>query len=214
MAKPVPPAPCIYLVASRFLIPDGFLAAVEAALRAGVDIVQMREKEGSASELRELGRRLRILTEQYDAAFVVNDDPDLAVALGADGVHVGRDDMPVERARDIVGPDRWVGLSTHDVDQVHAARQADVDMIGFGPVFSTTTKDAGVPRGRDGLASAVKAAGDLPLFAIGGIDATGIVDVIAAGCRRVAVSSFILASDDPAARVAELRVRPESNSPS
>lgn len=203
MTQPLPETPTIYLIATRSLVSGDHRAVMEACLDAGVDIVQLREKDPAVA--RETGPWLRELTASFGVPLVVNDDPRLAVELGADGVHVGQDDRPVAEVREIVGDEMTVGLSTHDASQVDAARDAGVDMIGVGPVFATTTKDAGAPVGVELVRYAMKLAPEVLVFPIGGIDAVGARRIAEAGCRSVAVSSWILAAADPAARVAELR---------
>jgi thiamine-phosphate pyrophosphorylase len=125
--------------------------------------------------------------------FVVNDYADIALAVGADGLHVGQDDLPLECAKKIMG-DKIVGLSTHSLEQALEAERLGADYIGFGPIFHTSTKDAGVPRGAEAVRE-IKAAVSIPVIAIGGITAGNAAGVFAAGCDGVAVSSGIGSGD-------------------
>ncbi|MGQ9592083.1 MAG: thiamine phosphate synthase, partial [Planctomycetota bacterium] len=143
-------------------------AALRAALEAGAEMVQLRAKVRPDGEVLAAARRLRELTARAGALFVVNDRPDLAVLACADGVHVGQEDLPVAEARAIVGPERLVGVSTHGPEQARAAERAGADYVGAGPVFPTSTKEAGPPIGPDGLAEILGAV-SIAAFAIGGI---------------------------------------------
>ena len=144
--------------------PDDFLAA---ALRGGVDIVQLRIKDGSDEEVLAAARRFRAACDAHDALFILNDRPDLVHAADADGVHVGQDDTAVAQARELIGPDRLIGLSTHSPAQVDAAAGADVDYIGVGPVHETPTKPGRPAVGLELVRYAASSA-SVPFFAIGG----------------------------------------------
>ncbi|MGO9822828.1 MAG: thiamine phosphate synthase [Solirubrobacteraceae bacterium] len=170
---------------------DDFL---EAALRGGVDIVQLRLKDADDELVLATANRYRRLCNAAGALLIVNDRPDLAVAGDADGVHVGQDDVAVEQARAVVGPERLVGLSTHSLDQVRAV--AGVDYIGVGPVHATPTKPGRAPVGRK-LVRYAAANCTLPFFAIGGIDTTNIAAIRDAGARRVAVVRALTQAPDP-----------------
>jgi thiamine-phosphate pyrophosphorylase len=178
---------------------DEFL---HAALDGGVDIVQLREKDASDQEVLAVGRRFAEVCGEHGALLIVNDRPELAVAAGADGVHVGQDDLPVERAREIVGPDRIVGLSTHSPAQIDAA--AGVDYIGVGPVNATPTKPGRPAVGLE-LVRYASSHAAVPFFAIGGIDPSNVAAVRAAGAERVAVVRAIVEADDPAGASRALR---------
>jgi thiamine-phosphate pyrophosphorylase len=181
--------------------PDDFL---RRALRGGVDIVQLRIKAGTDEEILAAGQRFRAACTAAGALLIVNDHPDLAVALDADGVHVGQDDMAVARARTLVGPHRLVGLSTHSPEQIEAALGAGVDYIGVGPVYATPTKPGRPPVGLRLVREAAQRS-PLPFFAIGGIDAGHISAVRAAGARRVAVVRALTGAADPEATARSLR---------
>jgi thiamine-phosphate pyrophosphorylase len=187
----------LYLVCDRR--PAGFLAA---ALRGGVDVVQLRDKTATDDELLAAAAEMRSVCHEHGALFIVNDRPDLAAAAGADGVHVGQDDVPVGQARAAVGEERLVGLSTHTPAQVDAA--AGVDYIGVGPVAATPTKPG---RPAVGLALVTHAAAHatVPFFAIGGIDATLARAAAAAGATRIAVVRAITQAADPQVAAAALR---------
>jgi thiamine-phosphate pyrophosphorylase len=189
-----------------YLVLEGAAAArvVEPALRGGVDLVQLRDKDASDEEIVRAGRELRELCHAHGALFLVNDRPDLAVECDADGVHVGQDDMPVDEARGIVGSDRIVGTSTHSPPQVDAAEAADVDYYAVGPVFETPTKAGRPGTGWDLIAYAAGRA-TKPWFAIGGIDGETAAAAVAAGAERVVVVRAIRDADDPEAAARELR---------
>jgi thiamine-phosphate pyrophosphorylase len=169
---------------------------LDAVLAAGVDIVQLRDKTADDAALRRAAAEFRAATAAHGALFILNDRPALAADVGADGVHVGQDDMPVARARELVGPDRIIGLSTHSPAQVDAA--AGVDYIACGPVHATPTKPG---RPAVGLALVAHAAAHArhPWFAIGGIDPENVGAVLTAGARRVVVVRAIADAADPAA---------------
>jgi thiamine-phosphate pyrophosphorylase len=181
------------------------LDVVPAALGGGVDVVQLREKDAADDRVVAVGRRLRTLCDEHGALLVVNDRADLAVACGADGVHVGQDDEPVGSVRDFVGPDVFIGLSTHSPEQVEAAeRDPDVDYLGVGPVYETATKPDVEPVGLELVRYAAGHARK-PWFAIGGIDASRAPAVADAGAERIAVVRAIRDAADPAAAAAALR---------
>lgn len=180
---------------------------VRAAIRGGVDAVQLRGKELPAREQLAIGRALRAITREAGVLFIVNDRVDLALALDADGVHVGQDDLPAEIARQLVGPDRIVGVSAATISEALAAREAGADYLGVGAIYGTATKpDAGAPTG-PALLGSIRGAVDLPLVGIGGITATNAAEVIAAGADGVAVVSAIVAADDPEAAARDLSAR-------
>jgi thiamine-phosphate pyrophosphorylase len=181
---------------------DTFL---ERALKGGVDIVQLRVKQGSSDEqILWTARRYKALCLAAGALLIVNDRPDLAVAADADGVHVGQDDMPVEQARSLVGAERLLGLSTHTRAQVDAAGCAGVDYIGVGPVHATPTKPGRPAVGLELVGYAARRS-VVPFFAIGGIDTTNVAPVAAAGARRIAVVRALTEAEDPELAARALR---------
>ena len=173
-------------------------AFLEAAVRGGVDLVQVREKNLSDSELLRRLEEAREITRRLGVPFVVNDRPDLAVLAGADFVHLGQDDMPVEAAR---GFGLSVGLSTHSPKEIEAAT---ADYIGVGPVYSTPTKEGRPAVGLE-LVRHAAASARVPCFAIGGIDASNAGEVVAAGATRLAVVRAISDAPDPEAAARALR---------
>jgi len=181
---------------------EGLLAA---ALAGGVDMVQLRDKEAGDDELLRAAAVFRRLCEEHGALFWLNDRPDLAQACGADGVHVGQDDMPVAEVRGIVGPDVLVGLSTHSPAQLAAALDTGADQLSVGPVYATPTKEGRPATGLDYVRHAAESAGERPWFAIGGIDRDNVRDVAAAGARRIVVVRSIRDADDPREAAAALR---------
>jgi thiamine-phosphate pyrophosphorylase len=172
------------------------------ALRGGVDVFQLRDKAASDEELLESAALARSLCDDAGALFVINDRPDLVEPTGADGVHVGQDDACVAEAREVVGSDRIVGLSTHAPEQLAGAQRADY--VAVGPVHATPTKPGRPAVGLDYVRHAATHA-TVPWFAIGGIDATTVEAVVAAGARRIVVVRAIAAAPDPEAAARTLR---------
>jgi thiamine-phosphate pyrophosphorylase len=188
---------------------------LDAALRGGADIVQLREKSPrDAEELIALGAPFRRTAAEHRALFILNDRPDLVAACEADGVHVGQDDMPVAEARQLAGPDALVGLSTHSREQVEAACAAAgvdrPDQISVGPVWATPTKE-GRPGTGLGLVEYAASEATIPWFAIGGIDTRNVSAVVAAGAERIVVVRAIRDAEDPAAAARRLRVALEAS---
>ncbi|HEX6229050.1 MAG TPA: thiamine phosphate synthase [Solirubrobacterales bacterium] len=179
-------------------------ALLHAALTGGVDIVQLREKELDKDEIERSARTFRRLCDTYSALFIVNDDPYLARECGADGVHLGQDDMPAEEARGILGPEAIVGLSTHSPEQLAASASLPVDYVSVGPIWETPTKE-GRPGVGLGYVEHAASSAPHPFFAIGGIDPSNAGEVIAAGARRLGVVRAIRDSEDPAAGAEALR---------
>jgi thiamine-phosphate pyrophosphorylase len=195
LRAPWPAASRLYLITPARPDLEGFL---EAAIRGGVDLVQVRDKELADGQLLAALRRARDVTRRLGVPLVVNDRPDLAVLAEADAVHVGQDDVPVAVARRFeVG----VGLSTHSPAEIDAA---DADYIGVGPVYETPTKAGRPAAGLELVRHAAKRA-RVPWFAIGGIDSRNVVKVVAAGATRVAVVRAIGDAPDPEAAARALR---------
>jgi thiamine-phosphate pyrophosphorylase len=180
---------------------DAFLGA---ALRGGVDIVQLRMKTSDDAAIVRAGRRFRRITAAHDALLIVNDRPDLAAEIGADGAHLGQDDMAIADARPILGADRLLGLSTHSAPQIDSAAAAGVDYIGVGPVNETPTKPGRAAVGLELVRYAARRA-RVPFFAIGGISASNLVPVRDAGARRIAVVRALTEASDPDAVARTLR---------
>eukprot|EP00913_Durusdinium_trenchii_P008842 g8308.t1 len=173
-------------------------SVMRAALEGGTDIIQVREKSMPDRELLEYLHRARQITREADALLIVNDRPDLAVLCDADGVHVGQDELSVAATRQIVGADRLVGVSTHEIAQARRAVAEGADYLGVGPVFPSTTKHFDKFAGLD-YVKEVAAEITLPWFAIGGIDGNNIASVCAAGATRVAIGRHITGDSNPAA---------------
>jgi thiamine-phosphate pyrophosphorylase len=180
--------------------PDDLL---EAALRGGADLIQLREKAArSDQELIALSRPFRAAADRHGALFILNDRPDLVDACRADGVHVGQDDMPIADARRTAGASALVGLSTHSTSEVDGASAAQgddrPDQISVGPVWETPTKEGRRATGLDLIRHAAEHA-TLPWFAIGGIDTENVAEVVEAGARRIVVVRAIRDAADPEA---------------
>jgi thiamine-phosphate pyrophosphorylase len=192
----------LYFVADR----AGLDRALDGALRGGTDLVQLRDKTAGDAEIVAAARLAVARCAAHGALFVLNDRPDLALAVGADGVHVGQDDMPVAEARAIVGDDAIVGLSTHSIAQADAGARSGADYIAVGPVHATPTKEG---RPAIGLVPIRHAAGTIdavPWFAIGGIDSETVGAVVAAGARRAVIVRAIAHASDPEAVARDLRL--------
>ena len=179
-------------------------AFLHAVLRGGVDVVQLRDKHAGDAELQAASARFAAACAEHGALFIVNDRPELAAAVGADGVHVGQDDTPVPDARRIVGADRLVGLSTHSPDQIRDAGAGGADYIGVGPVHATPTKP-GRPAVGEALVHEAAVSAEVPYFAIGGIDPTNVAAVVSAGGTRIAVVRALTEAADPEAAARALR---------
>jgi thiamine-phosphate pyrophosphorylase len=189
----------LYLVCEEQ--PDDFLHEVMAA---GVDIVQLRMKDAGDDAILAAGQRFARVAATHGALFILNDRPDLVAEVGADGVHVGQDDVTVSEARAIVGPDRLIGLSTHSPTQVDAAAGLDVDYIGVGPVHATPTKPGRAAVGVELVGYAAEHAG-VPFFAIGGISPENVEAVRSAGAERIAVVRALTEAASPGQAARRLR---------
>ena len=163
-------------------------------LLKGVRWIQFREKERSRHDIYGEAIRLRRLTKDYNAVLIINDFPDIAICAGADGVHLGQDDLPLKEARKIMGRNRIIGISTHSLEQATVAEKDGADYIGFGPIFPTLTKDAGRPKGIEMLHE-VKKKVNIPVVAIGGINLVNVKSVLHTGVDAIAVASAILTGD-------------------
>jgi len=179
------------------------VALAEAAVRGGATVVQLRGKALSYREFLDLGLRAADRLAGTGVPLIVNDRVDVALACGADGAHLGQEDMPLAEARKVLGPDRIIGISTHSTAQAREAALAGADYIGFGPVFPTATKDAGPLQGVEVLKQ-VRASVGLPVIAIGGIGAENIGAVLAAGADGAAVISAVLGAPDVTAAATRL----------
>lgn len=198
--------PAVYPITDTHLSGLTHAEQVRRLIAGGATFIQLREKRVPAGEFYDhAGEAVRIA---HDAGVkvLVNDRVDIALCTGADGVHLGQDDMPVEAARRLMGPDAIIGYSTHSVVQAVAAAKLPVDYIAIGPAFATTTKDDTSPVvGLEGVRSVRSAIGEMPLVAIGGIRAENIADVIAAGADSAAmIADIVSRPDEIELRIAQL----------
>ncbi len=181
------------------------LEVIRAAIAGGATVVQYREKEGTTRQMIEEARALRELARQAGVPFIVNDRVDIALAVGADGAHVGQDDMPAPLARKLMGPGKIVGVSATNLEEALQAERDGAAYIGAGPIFATPTKpDAAPPIGLEALAEICRRV-SIPVVAIGGINAENAGAVIEAGAAGVAVVSAIVAAPDVEAAAHQLR---------
>lgn len=187
----------LYLITDRHQTAGrALVSVVERALKAGVKAVQLREKDLDTRSLLELARELLFLTRHYDALLFINDRIDLALAIGAHGVHLRSDSIPVTAARRLLGPDRLIGVSVHSVDEVLNVQANGADFAVLGPIYDTPMKRMyGDPIGLRPLEEASQRS-RIPVFAIGGISSRRIQAVRRAGASGVALISAILAADD------------------
>ena len=169
-----------------------------AALSQRVGMIELRDREQPDAAIERAAGTFRRLADTHSGLFIVNDDPYLAQRLNADGVHVGQDDMPPAEAREILGPEAIIGLSTHSREQIEAAHEQPVDYISVGPIWETPTKEGRPATGLDLIREAARTA-SLPWFAIGGIDPQNAAEVAAAGAERLCVVRAIRDAADPRA---------------
>ena len=185
------------------LRPDmaSFLPAV---LRGGVDVVQLREKQRPDAERLEMARIMVPICHEFDVPFVMNDSPELALESGADGVHVGQDDVSVSHCRDVLGDEAIVGLSTHSPDEFDAALSERASYLSAGPIVATPTKPGRTGTGLD-YAVTCQARSDRPVFVTGGVDAANIAGLVAAGLRHFVVVRALCEASSPERAARELR---------
>jgi thiamine-phosphate pyrophosphorylase len=180
-------------------------AVVADALRGGLHAVQLREKDLSSCQLFELAVELRAVTREYGAKLLINDRVDIALAVGADGVHLGKASLPVAVARHMLGSARIIGYSAHSVDEARNAERDGADFVTFGPIFATPSKAAyGEPLGLTRLAEAASAL-TIPVFALGGVKISSVDEALSAGARGIALISAIFSAQDPTAETESLR---------
>jgi thiamine-phosphate pyrophosphorylase len=175
---------------------------LDTILEAGTDVVQLREKDAEAGELLRWTAAFRDAARSHDALFIVDDRPDVALAAGADGVHLGQNDLPPGVARAILGPDAIIGLSCHSIGQLDAA-PPEADYVTAGPIHETPTKPGRRATGLDVVSHASRAV-DRPWFAIGGVDPETLPAVAEAGAGRIVVVRAVTEADDPGAAVRSL----------
>ncbi len=187
---------------------ESFRATVEQVVAGGVDMIQLRDKRLSVRNLLERGKVLNDICRHAGVRWVANDRADLCMAAGADGVHVGQDDLPVHAARRIVGPGKLIGVSTHSIEQARQAVLDGANYIGVGPIFFSKTKSFYETVGLE-LAAQVAAEISLPAFAIGGIQLENLDSVLATGIKRVAVKGGVVENASPKAAAAKFKLATE-----
>lgn len=190
----------LYLVTSPVM---DLVAIVEAALKGGLRLVQYRDKETDDGLRWQRAQALQQLCQQYGALFLVNDRVDLALAVNADGVHLGQQDLPIAVARQLLGPQKIIGRSTTNPEEMLRAIAEGADYIGVGPVYATPTKAGKIPAGLEYVSYAAHHA-SVPWFAIGGIDGENLPDVIQAGAKQVAIVRAVMEAADPQTATAQL----------
>lgn len=192
--------PPLYLITDRHQLLPGIdlFTVLEELLQAGIKMVQLREKDMSAAELMPLALELRKLTAAFHCKLLINDRIDVAQAVNADGVHLGGHSLPTSVARQILGPDKLIGVSTHNLAEVHDAEQSGADFVTFGPVFFTQSKAAfGEPVGLKNLQEACTIS-NIPVYGLGGISLDNASETLAAGSHGTAMISTLLCSETPA----------------
>ena len=183
---------------------DDMASFLPAVLRGGVDVVQLREKVLPAATQLEQARVMIPICREFDVPFILNDAPELALAAGADGVHVGQDDASVERCRALLGPTAIVGLSTHSVEEFDGALSEDATYFSAGPIVPTPTKVGRAGTGVD-YATSSQARSSRPVFVTGGVNATNVASLVAAGLRHFVVVRALTESSSPEREAHELR---------
>jgi len=195
--------PRLYVILDAGMLTEPIGETSRKLIDAGVRLLQYRDKQASARELLSNSRTIAATARAAKCTFFVNDRPDIAYLSGADGVHVGQEDLGVEQAREVVGPDRWVGVSTHNLQQFERAVASSADYIAVGPIFPTSSKTNPDPVVGVDFVRRVRPLTSKPIVAIGGISLDRAPEVIAAGADSVAVISSILKAQDPAAQAWE-----------
>lgn len=195
----------LYLVTDRDLMSTETLEeAVEAACKGGVTLVQLREKHAPYDEFVEVAKSIKKICDAYDVPLIINDEPEIAVAVGACGVHVGQGDLEARKVREIVGPDAVVGVSTGTVAEAQAAQAAGADYVGVGAITFTATKPESSVITIDELREVVESV-DIPVVAIGGVNAETIPSIKGLGLAGYSIVSAIIAAPDIEATTRELR---------
>jgi len=193
-----------YVLITESLCRKNWLTTAREAIEGGADCLQLREKDLESGELLDRARQLSRLCHDHDVLFIMNDRPDVAVLSHADGVHVGQDDISVQQARAIVGPDLLIGKSTHTIDQAREALREGTDYIAVGPMFDSKTKDQAILAGPRTLGTVMEET-TWPVVAIGGIDANNMNEIVETSCSCVAVCSAVIAAQDVQNAVAMLK---------
>ena len=195
----------LYAVTDRaWLKGETLESQVEKALKGGATFVQLREKELDEAEFLEEAKKLKMLCRKYQVPFVINDNVEIALAVDADGVHVGQGDLEASHARALLGPDKLIGVSAHTVEEALRAQAAGADYLGVGAAFVTGTKADASPISRETI-RAITAAVNIPVVAIGGISQNNILQLKGCGLDGVAVVSALFAQPDVQAAARELK---------
>lgn len=196
----------LYLVTDRSLSLDRPLKSViEAAVRGGVSMVQLREKDATTKEFYELAMNMKACLKPYNVPLIINDRLDIALACDAEGLHIGQSDMPYEVARRLMGKNKIIGLSVESIQDAKDANDLDVDYIGISPVFDTQTKtDTSKALGLDGIKE-ISRISRHPSVGIGGININNVADIISAGADGISVVSAIMSAQDPMESARQLR---------
>ncbi len=195
--------PSLYAILDPTLAPGPLAQFASILADAGVELIQLRDKQATAAKVYAHARELAQLLAPRNVRFIVNDRPDIAAIVGAAGVHVGQEDLPVEDARRICGPPLWVGVSTHNLEQLREADRTSADYIAVGPIFPTGTKENPDPVVGIDFLRAARQLTRKPLVAIGGITIESASDVFRAGADSVAIIRDLLAAPDPGKRARE-----------
>jgi len=205
--------PRLYVILDAGMLTEPAGETAQKLINAGVQLLQYRDKRASARELLSSSRTIAAAARAAKCTFFVNDRPDIAYLSGADGVHVGQEDLGVGQAREVVGPDRWVGVSTHNLQQFEQAAASSADYIAVGPIFPTSSKANPDPVVGVDFMRRVRTLTSKPVVAIGGISIERAPEVIAAGADSVAVISGILKAQNPAAQAREYLEKLEAVKP-
>jgi thiamine-phosphate pyrophosphorylase len=196
----------LYLITSEeYSAGKTTLEVAEAAISAGIDIIQMREKTLSYAGQKQLGKKLSTLCKSSSIVFIANDSPVLAKEINADGVHLGQEDIqqwPIAKVREILGPDKIIGISTHSLKEIEQANDLDINYIAFGPIFATKTKNYCI--GTKDIAKALKVS-KFPVVCIGGLTEANIETVLGLGCDNIAMIGTIAESQNVYNKVRELK---------
>ena len=194
----------LYLCTDRRLMTSPTIeASAESALRGGTTVIQLREKDCSSREFYELGLRVKKITERYNAPLIINDRVDIALAVGAAGVHVGQGDLPCKVVREVIGPDMIVGVSAATLEEAVRAEEDGADYLGVGAMYATATKTDTRPVSMEELLK-IRAAVKIPIVVIGGINKQTLGNFKGTGVNGLAVVSAIVAQPDPEAAAREL----------
>lgn len=185
----------LYLILDQQHAKRDIVSIAEEAVEAGIDVIQYREKSLSKKDTLKIAEKLRNLAAGTEIPFIINDDPALALAVDADGVHLGQEDIPVHIARRILGKDKIIGLSTHSHQEAMEANSLDIDYIGFGPIFQSHTKMVTSALGIEAIRR-LRDAVTVPVIAIGGINQENVADVMKSGADGAAIISAILSVYD------------------